>query len=163
MVAPTDIRVIFATMVTLAQGKSASDYVRMTVNWVRQLEYHGIPRSQQLILVTDDVDPDTLDRVKALNTIVKLMPPLRVVTSNLDRSYHNQPSKLWLFNLTEYDKVSSKSVSSFPLFSFSPVSRTRCMCLWCNAHQLRDVLPREESRSHPEVSGTSRGNSEADS
>jgi hypothetical protein len=106
MVAPTDVRVIFATMVTLAQGKSADDYMRMATNWVRMLEYQGIPRTQQLILVTTDVTPDIMTQVKAMNTVVVERPPLRVVTSALDRSYHNQPSKLWLFNLTDYDKVS---------------------------------------------------------
>ena len=44
--------VVFATMVTLATTKDPSKYMDMTESWVKQLEYHGIPRSQQLILMT---------------------------------------------------------------------------------------------------------------
>ena len=37
------LKVVFATMVTLANTKDPVKYMGMTTSWVKQLEYHGIP------------------------------------------------------------------------------------------------------------------------
>ena len=145
--APLPVKMIFATMVTLAKTKDEKKYLRMTNNWcvqyptgsvclysltasplriphwsshypnpisflsvsptythitpqhipfcrVRQLEYHGIPRDRMLILVTSDCPQTTITAVQALGTQIVVKPPLTVVPSALDKSYHNQPSKL---------------------------------------------------------------------
>ena len=55
---------VFATMVTLSNTKDNNKYMEMTESWVKQLEFHGISRKQQLILVTNDVDERIKERVR---------------------------------------------------------------------------------------------------
>lgn len=62
-------------------------------------------REQQLILMTTDVAEDTKSKVRALGTIVKEVTPLVVKAGREDKSYHNQPSKYWLWSFTEYDRI----------------------------------------------------------
>ena len=69
---------VVATMVTRAEGRDEAAYIRMTTNWVRQLEYHGIPRESLLILVTSDVATKNLEAINALKTVVKVMPSVEL-------------------------------------------------------------------------------------
>jgi alpha-N-acetylglucosamine transferase len=59
----------------------------------------------QLLLVTTDVKPHFIERAKGLGTQLLMKPPLSVAPSLQDQSYHNQPSKIYLWNLTEYKKI----------------------------------------------------------
>ena len=98
---------VFATMVTLANTKDPKKYMDMTESWVKQLEYHGIAREKQLILMTNDVTLETKERVAGLNTLVREVEPLVVESGEEDKSYHHQPSKFWLWSFTEFDKIVS--------------------------------------------------------
>eukprot|EP00039_Didymoeca_costata_P027068 m.17330 g.17330 ORF g.17330 m.17330 type:complete len:244 (+) comp5987_c0_seq2:86-817(+) len=98
-------KLAFVTLLTSSQGGNYGMYVRQVENWVNQLNFHGIPKNHIVLLISDDVDGETKDKLKALNTVVKEVPLYSVHGRGVHHRYVNTPTKIHMWTLTEWDRI----------------------------------------------------------
>ena len=98
---------IFATLVTSAPLKDSYYYSELTRSWVLQLLHHGYTRQDLLIIMTGDTETEVQQRVRELKVPIRMVPALSVPRrhGDMDPSYANQATKLWMFNMTQYQTI----------------------------------------------------------
>lgn len=94
-------KLVFATLVCFGRYQDPGTYLAMTENWVRQLQYYGVPLEQQLLIVTTDLESKYVERARRLGTKMLLKEPLKTKKGR----WEDQATKLHLWNLTMYDRI----------------------------------------------------------
>lgn len=93
--------VVFATLVCMGRHEDPGTSLSMTENWVRQLQYYGIPLEQQLLIASTDLKPAHARRAQRLGTQIMFKDPIETPNGRREE----QTIKLHLWNLTMYDRV----------------------------------------------------------
>ena len=94
---------VFATLLTTSPDGLLDDYTLMTENFVKQLQCYNVPRDNILVLATSDVPAEARRKISRHGVHVRAVPPLSVNAGNA--RYRNTCSKIWLWKLTNWDRV----------------------------------------------------------
>lgn len=91
--------------VTLLSGGSyhGVPYATNVLNWVKQLQCHGVPNASILVLVADSVSANDNAVVAGLGVPLRHVPTIETPAG--DARYFRTSTKIWLWNLAEWKKV----------------------------------------------------------
>ena len=91
--------------VTLLSGSSyhGVPYTTNVMNWVKQLQCHGVPNSSILVLVADSVSPADNAVVAELGVPLRHVPTIETPAG--DARYFTTSTKIWLWDLIQWEKV----------------------------------------------------------